>query len=67
MKFTLEIDLENAAFECHSPKFRNGQQVARILRVLAHKLEAGYHLNTSDIGKLLDGNGNTIGRWTVDE
>jgi hypothetical protein len=67
MKLKLEIDLENAAFELHSPKFRNGGQAARILRVLSYKLEDIYHLDPSASGKLLDGNGNTVGAWAVEE
>jgi hypothetical protein len=67
MRLVLTIDLDNAAFGLYSPKFRNGGQAARILRVLSYKLEDIYHLDLSASGKLLDGNGNTVGSWAVKE
>jgi hypothetical protein len=60
MKLTLEINMDNAAFE-DSP----GQEAARILRLAARKVEGA---EAQDIGSfpLLDSNGNKVGRVTVE-
>lgn len=55
MKFELEIDCGNAAFGDNDEDAR-GHEVARILRDLAGKLEAGYIKC-----QLLDHNGNAVG------
>jgi hypothetical protein len=54
MRFTLSIDSGNAAMT-------NGADVAERLRHVGHLLGAGH---TS--GAVTDGNGNTIGQWTLD-
>jgi hypothetical protein len=50
--FSLEIDTGNAAFE-DSP----GAEVARILRVVAERIEAG----EDGVIALMDANGNKVG------
>jgi hypothetical protein len=58
--FTLSIRTDNAAFE---PE--RGSEVARILRHLADRLEGcGHYPNT---GRVKDGNGNTVGEFTLTE
>jgi len=61
MKFKLEIDMENAAFEdC------NGDEVARILRNLAMFVACNVlDDRRANNGKLKDSNGNTVGFWKV--
>ena len=58
--FTLKIDqMRNSAFvDGEDP----GAELARLLRVLADKIELGAAGPGSD-GVLLDWNGNTVGRW----
>lgn len=61
-KFTLEIQTDNAAFEDY------GQELALVLRYLAHKAESGDHYigmrcRGAEIGKVFDSNGNSIGFW----
>ena len=56
MKLTLEISMENAAFD-DSPL----AEAARILREAAGMLDTG-----ADNGKLRDVNGNTVGFFEVD-
>ena len=58
MKFKLEIDCSNAAFE-EEPEY----EVARILRELADKLEADGSL----AHPVFDFNGNRVGRSTVEQ
>ena len=57
MKFTLSIELENEAMQ-------TGDDVARALRKVAVQLR-GHELNRDDGWKILDANGNTVGRWAV--
>lgn len=54
--FTLTMDTGNSAFENDE-----GGEVARILRVAADRIEHG----RTDVGRLWDANGNTVGeyRW----
>lgn len=56
MKFTLEIDCGNAAFD---GELERDTEVARILRLAAERIEAG----AGDKGRLLDINGNIVGKW----
>lgn len=68
MKLTLQMDLENAAFDTgYSGSPENsayGGEVARILRRLADEIEPADVLKGDDF-TLRDRNGNTIGRaWT---
>lgn len=65
MKFLLEIDCDNAAFlndDYSAPA--NGQELARILRDLADKVED--FDDVSDFDRVLyDVNGNRVGKVTV--
>ena len=56
MKFTLEIESENAAFS-ESPEI----ETARLLRQTADRLETG-----DEYGKLMDYNGNGVGFWDME-
>ena len=57
MKFELKIECDNAAFDPD-----HGQEVARILRDAAAKLEQGYTPARSEGGLVLrDFNGNKVG------
>lgn len=53
--FTLKIETGNAAFE-------NPQEVARILKNLAHDAASELR-DMADRGALRDANGNTVGTW----
>ena len=59
MNITITLNTDNAAFE-DDP----GAEVARILKRLAGELE-GVTLDAGDYAKLLDSNGNTVGRYAV--
>jgi hypothetical protein len=61
--FTLTIETDNAAFD----EIDNGEafEVARILRDLAERIEAG-DLWDTEIGNLRDLNGNKVGGWRFD-
>jgi hypothetical protein len=68
MKFTLEINLENAAFEVEGheqDEAVNGFEIARILNRLAKLAESSGPMREGDGGKLRDVNGNTCGRWQI--
>lgn len=54
MKFTLEIDCDNAAFG--DTDSERGDEVARVLRDLARRVADGYLMVY-----LRDANGNTVG------
>lgn len=56
MSFKLKIKTDNAAFAEDGNGGKN--EVARILREIAEKLEAGY-----DVGSARDINGNKVGEW----
>ena len=56
MKFTLEFDCDNAAFE-ESPEM----EIAAILRRAARNVVEGYR----QTAPCLDTNGNTVGRWRI--
>lgn len=56
MKFTLEIQMDNAAFE------ENPSELADIIDELqTPALSAG----PGDVGTVRDSNGNTVGKWEV--
>lgn len=59
MKFTLEIDCDNAAFD-PSP----GEEINRILSRLA---ECGEPFAAGDQAPLFDTNGNRVGHWKLAE
>lgn len=56
--FTLTIETDNEAFTAGAL----GDEVARILRKVADRAEEGLSLGV-DGGKLMDANGNSVGRW----
>ena len=57
MKFTMEVNMDNAAFE-DSPE----NELARILSVAAEQVKASY------MGRACqDINGNTVGQWNVED
>jgi hypothetical protein len=65
MKFTLEIDLDNAAFD--SADFgseRFGPSIAYVLKTVAQRLD-----NLGSVGdmraSIRDVNGNTCGHWQI--
>lgn len=60
MRFSLEINCGNAAFD-DAPS-----EVARILREAAKLLDFG-DFKPGDGGGLRDANGNTVGRWRIDQ
>lgn len=60
MKFTLEIDCDNAAFTGEDGDA--DMEVAMILRNAAERVEAG-----RNSGKLLDSNGNSVGKFLFTE
>jgi len=57
--FTLKIKTENEAF--NYPTEGERDEVARILRALATRLEQGSEVR----GLLADLNGNTVGEWKL--
>jgi hypothetical protein len=57
-KFTIEIDLSNAAFD-DAPM----SELARILRKIADDLESGRVELTYDRRPIRDANGNTVGHF----
>lgn len=61
MKFTLKIDMGNAAFEDAG----NGIELARILREAAQKLYDMGEVVRGETDRLRDINGNTVGEWKV--
>lgn len=63
MKFTISIELGNAAFEGEDC----GRELARILRKQADKLEGFASWDFPDQGGLWDVNGNKVGAWEVSE
>jgi hypothetical protein len=58
MRFKIEIEMDNAAFE------HRGNEVARILGELSNLIEDD-DLNPNDGGTVRDSNGNTVGSWIV--
>jgi hypothetical protein len=61
MKFKLEIEMDNAAFE---ESQRNGE-VAEILRELAVDIEDGAELRAGRTISVRDSNGNPVGQAKV--
>ena len=60
MKFTLEIDAGNAAFDPENSG--EAMEVARIIRELAAKMEREAHFDFPH-GRVVDSNGNRVGQW----
>lgn len=63
MKFRLEFDCDNAAFDDDVPDHGCASECARILRELANRLDQDgtAHANLHDV------NGNRIGAWSLAE
>lgn len=61
MKFILEINLDNAAFDDGKTA-----EVSRILKNLSNFRQFG-KLAPGDGGKLMDVNGNSVGEWSIEE
>jgi hypothetical protein len=59
MRFKLDIQCDNAAFE------EPATEIARVLREAATRIEGGELPEGSGGGKLRDSNGNTVGGWAV--
>jgi hypothetical protein len=57
MQFTLTIDMDNAAFE-DEPVIELGRLVSRVGQRL-------YDYGESGSDRILDSNGNTVGRWEI--
>lgn len=60
MRFTVEIGMDNAAFE------ENDRELGDILRKLAEHSD-NVHLYVPSSNVLRDHNGNVTGHWRVDE
>jgi len=58
MKITININMDNAAFEDEG-------EVKRILNTMVDRMDD--IVRPGDGGKLRDVNGNTVGNWTVEE
>jgi hypothetical protein len=59
MRFTLTIDMENAAFVPG-----RARELRRILREKANDIRL---IDVGDSGRIRDVNGNTVGEWAVTE
>ena len=55
--FKLEINTGNAAFDGDNKEY----EICRILESISRKIEDG-----QTYGKLIDINGNNVGKWTLD-
>jgi hypothetical protein len=66
MKFTLEIDLDNAAFFSRDEDLRDAQELVRLIRQTASRFDDRLLVGTEQ-GKLRDINGNTCGHWQITE
>jgi hypothetical protein len=70
MKFTLEIDLDNAAFSADiegDSNDRNALEVSRILSLVANRLYMEATISRGSIARLRDVNGNACGQWHVSQ
>ena len=67
MKFTLDIDMSNAAFERYADdaNVRDTMEVALILHALSKHLYSLSVLTEQSTGTLRDSNGNSVGSWDV--
>lgn len=66
MKFTLEINMDNAAFD-NGNGDKNSCEVIRLLQDLTAKLSRRSYLDTDSCGVFVDINGNKVGTWEVTE
>jgi hypothetical protein len=66
MKFTLEINCDNAAFcDEDTGESNPGPEVARMLAALAYRLPPD--LEPEDNGAVYDVNGNKVGKWSMED
>jgi len=63
MKYTLEINVDNAAFD--SPNC--GLEIARILRLASGQMEDVGGARVMKLNGLCDGNGNRVGWHAIEE
>jgi len=54
MRFKMTVDMDNSAFEGEAFELKN------IMRQAINKIESG-----QDCGKVMDSNGNTVGKWEI--
>lgn len=62
MRYTLTIDMDNAAFE--GPPWARAQEVGRLLTKAIEDIEDD-GVSTGDRAVLFDHNGNRVGHWEV--
>lgn len=62
MKFKLEIDMVNAAFDGNPSR-----ELARLLTVLVGNIKRRPAIRKLDEGRFTDINGNRVGTWEVTE
>ena len=65
MNFTIDFDMDNAAFDTSENAVGNVTEVTRILRKLAALLDNVDVLTDQNGGTLRDTNGNSVGSWSV--
>lgn len=65
MRFTIDFDMDNAAFDPSESAVGNVPEVTRILRKLAALLDNVDVLMDQNGGMLFDVNGNSVGSWDV--
>ena len=65
MRFIIDFDMTNAAFDTSENAVCNVPEVTRILRKLAARLDSVDVLMDQNGGTLRDSNGNSVGSWDV--
>ena len=65
MQFTLEIELDNAVFDCGADDKRDTGELARLLNRLGDTLRVVGVVRAQSPSPIRDGNGNTVGHWVV--
>lgn len=66
MKFTLTIDLGNAAFDAgDNPRERNTTEIVRILATIADDINQDATVSRQSSGSARDYNGNVVAKWSV--
>ena len=65
MRFIIDFDMDNAAFDTSENGVGNVPEVTRILRKLAALLDNVDVLTDQNGGTLFDVNGNSVGSWDV--
>ena len=64
MRFNLDFQIDNAAFDTGHPEGKSGNEIARILREIADSVEGGI-VCKGDTASFKDVNGNTVGAWYI--